>query len=146
MKRKNRIILLAFAVASFAILTSAAQTKTVPNWSIDPDKELNPNTQWLLDAKWGMFTHYTIYPPNHPIGDMNAEKWNEKVNSFQVEKFADQLEKLLNLATRTRLWPTTGDRWAWIAGNWSQQRSMRITWPENVITSCPPAQIFQRYL
>ncbi len=25
---------------------------------------------------------------------MNAEKWNEKVNSFQVKKFADQLEKL----------------------------------------------------
>lgn len=71
-----------------------AQIANIPNWRIDPDKELNPNTDWLREAKWGMFTHYTIHPPNYKNPGMTPDKWNEKVNSFQVEKFADQLTKL----------------------------------------------------
>ena len=94
MKHNKYKILVALLIASMSLSSSMAQTKTVPNWRIDPDKELNPNTKWLREAKWGIFTHYTMHPPNHPIPGMNAEKWNEKVNSFQVEKFADQLESL----------------------------------------------------
>ena len=72
-----------------------AQDWAVKNWKINPDKELNPNTQWLRDAKWGLLTHYLVHMPSGPIPEgMNAEKWNKKVNSFQIKKFADQLTEL----------------------------------------------------
>jgi hypothetical protein len=72
-----------------------AQSEIVPNWKINPDKKLNPNTQWLRDAKWGLFTHYLVHMPSAPVPeDMTAEKWNKKVNSFQVKKFANQLSEL----------------------------------------------------
>jgi hypothetical protein len=72
-----------------------AQSQNVPNWKINPDKELNPNTRWLHDAKWGLFTHYLVHMPSAPVPkDMTAEKWNKKVNSFKVKEFADQLTEL----------------------------------------------------
>jgi len=90
----KRLILASFLITALLPGILHAQIDNIPNWKIDPDKELNPNTEWLREAKWGMFTHYTIHPPNDPIPGMNPEKWNEKVNSFQVEKFADQLTEL----------------------------------------------------
>jgi hypothetical protein len=72
-----------------------ALNKIVPNWKINSDKELNPNTKWLRDAKWGLFTHYLVHMPSAPVPEnMSAEIWNKKVNSFQVKKFADQLSEL----------------------------------------------------
>jgi hypothetical protein len=64
-----------------------AQGWVVENWHYNPDKELNPNTKWLKDAKWGLFTHY--------IGSSRSgEEWNKRVNAFKVKEFADQIEEL----------------------------------------------------
>jgi len=59
------------------------------------EKELNPNTQWLRDAKWGLFTHYLVHMPSAPVPEnMTGKQWNKKVNSFQVKQFGDQLSLL----------------------------------------------------
>ena len=90
MNYKNiRQLSIALLIATMALLPSVinAQGWVVENWHYDPDKELNPNTQWLREAQWGLFTHY--------IGNgLTAEDWNKRVNSFQVKKLADQLEAL----------------------------------------------------
>jgi hypothetical protein len=70
MKKRNFIKLFAVLLVTMAIIPGKLQSQDIPNWKIDPDKELNPNTKWLREAKWGMFTHYTIYPPNHRIPGM----------------------------------------------------------------------------
>ncbi|TFG67014.1 MAG: hypothetical protein E4H27_09540, partial [Anaerolineales bacterium] len=58
-------------------------------------KKLSPTTKWLRDAKWGLFTHYMVHMPSGPIpDDMTGDIWNDKVNSFQVDKLADQLTAL----------------------------------------------------
>ncbi|MFC1765962.1 hypothetical protein ACFL6U_28280 [Planctomycetota bacterium] len=76
-------------------LTLNAQDWAIENWQVNPERELNPNTQWLREAKWGLFTHYLVHMPSAPIPEgTNAEKWNKKVNSFQVKTFADQLTEL----------------------------------------------------
>jgi hypothetical protein len=72
-----------------------AQSENVPNWKINPDKELNPNTQWLRDAKWGLFSHYMVHMPSGPVPEnMTGEIWNNKVNSFQVKRFGEQMSEL----------------------------------------------------
>jgi hypothetical protein len=72
-----------------------AQDQVVPGWKINPDKELNPNTRWLRDAKWGLFSHYMVHRPSGPVPEhMTGELWNKKVNSFQIRKFGDQLSEL----------------------------------------------------
>jgi len=56
---------------------------------------LNPNTKWLMDAKWGLFSHFLPQLPGEQASDKMTEKmWNKKVNSFQVASLADQLEEL----------------------------------------------------
>lgn len=98
MKRLNLLrCFTVLLIVTVAILPSVlkAQNTVVPNWKINPEKELNPNTKWLRDAKWGLFTHYLVHMPSAPVPEnMTAEKWNKKVNSFQVKKFADQLAEL----------------------------------------------------
>ncbi len=64
-----------------------AQGWAVENWEYNPDKELNPNTKWLREARWGVFTHY--------IGTgLSGEDWNKRVNAFRVKELADQIEEL----------------------------------------------------
>ncbi|MFC1765961.1 hypothetical protein ACFL6U_28275 [Planctomycetota bacterium] len=63
-----------------------AQKGVIKNWQYNPDKELNPNTQWLREAKWGLFVHY--------YGSRNRDAWNAQVNSFKVKEFAEQLSEL----------------------------------------------------
>jgi len=90
MKRRKLLRLsAALLTVTMAVLPSVlnAQKGIVENWQYNPDKELNPNTKWLREAKWGLFTHY--------IGSGHSgEEWNARVNSFQVKKFADQLTEL----------------------------------------------------
>lgn len=76
-------------ISSFMALPSMinAQGWVVENWHYNPDKELNPNTKWMKDARWGLFTHY--------IGNSRSgEEWNKRVNAFKVKEFAEQLEEL----------------------------------------------------
>jgi hypothetical protein len=97
MKRKFEHLFVVLIIIFFAVcpLMLKAQSQIVPNWKINPDKELNPNTKWLRDAKYGLFSHYLVHMPSAPVPeDMAGEKWNKKVNSFQVKKFGNQLTKL----------------------------------------------------
>ncbi len=49
----------------------------------------NPNTDWMKDAGWGIMVHYlkTVMAPTG-----GAKEWNEAVDSFNVEQFAEQVE------------------------------------------------------
>ena len=65
------------------------------NRKTDDDKMLNPNTRWLREAKWGVFTHYLPHMPGDKVPEhMTGEMWNKKVNSFQVSELGDQLEEI----------------------------------------------------
>lgn len=60
-----------------------------------PEKTLNPNTKWLRQAKWGLFTHYLAHTASTKVSDeMNGDIWKKKVSAFQVKELADQLSKL----------------------------------------------------
>lgn len=98
MKQRNLLSLIAAVLLLTMTLLPPvlkAQSQTVPNWKINPDKELNPITKWLREAKWGLFTHYLVHMPSAPVPtNMTTELWNKKVNSFQIKIFADQLSEL----------------------------------------------------
>ncbi len=58
-------------------------------------KDLNPNTKWLREAGWGLFSHYLVHMPSAPVPEnMTGELWNKKVNSFNAAKLASQLSEL----------------------------------------------------
>jgi len=50
----------------------------------------NPNTDWFRDAGYGIMIHY-LKPAIVPEG--GAKEWNDAVNSFDVEKFANQAKE-----------------------------------------------------
>ena len=96
-QRDSRIHIVAIIFITIVLFPSVlkAQNQLVPNWKINPDKELIPNTEWLREANWGLFTHYLVHITSAPVTEnMTAEIWNKKVNSFQMKKFADQLTEL----------------------------------------------------
>jgi hypothetical protein len=77
-------------------LFSKRTERYLPNWKIDTNKELSSNIEWLREAKSGLFTHYLAHTANTKVSEeMNAKRWNEKVNSFQVKKFGEQLSKVV---------------------------------------------------
>jgi hypothetical protein len=84
--KKHLTSLLFIAVLSIFFQGACAQKGIIENWQYNPDKELNPNTQWLREAKWGLFIHY--------IGGSSGEDWNKRVNAFDVEKLTGQLTEL----------------------------------------------------
>ena len=95
--RKNALphVLVMLVVLAAVSPGLSAQDWAVENWEINPDRELNPNTKWLREARWGLFTHYMVHMPSAPVpDDMTGKKWNKKVNSFKVKEFADQLTAL----------------------------------------------------
>lgn len=56
---------------------------------------MNNNTDWFRDAKWGLFIHFLAVPANKSDGShVSISEWNKKVESFDVERFAEQLAKL----------------------------------------------------
>jgi len=58
-------------------------------------KELNPNTQWLREAKWGLFTHYLAHTASTQVPEeMTGDIWNKRVSSFQVKELGKQLSEL----------------------------------------------------
>lgn len=48
----------------------------------------NPNSDWLRDAKWGIMVHYL---KSIMATEGSSKEWNAAVNSFNVEKFAEQV-------------------------------------------------------
>jgi hypothetical protein len=51
----------------------------------------NPNTDWLKDSKYGVMFHYLYGMAGTGSGEYNPEEWNQIVDSFNVEKFVDQV-------------------------------------------------------
>ena len=96
MNRRDCIGFSTLATAgAFGSGTSLSQMCFAANSIAVGPKTLNPNTKWLLDAKWGLFSHFLPAPYGEPVADNMIEKmWNKKVNSFQVSRLADQLERL----------------------------------------------------
>jgi hypothetical protein len=57
--------------------------------------DLNPNTRWMLEAKWGLFSHFLPRLPGATGKlSMTAEEWNRRVDAFDVAKLVDQLAAL----------------------------------------------------
>ena len=75
--------------------SAAARSRPDDASESSPEKTLNPNTEWLRQAKWGLFTHYLAHTASTKVSDeMNGAIWNKKVSAFQVKKLADQLSEL----------------------------------------------------
>ncbi len=50
------------------------------------------NTDWLHDAKWGVFMHFLPGPAGSSQGaEVDIETWNKRVDAFDVEGVAEQL-------------------------------------------------------
>ncbi|ULL15235.1 hypothetical protein DVH26_12785 [Paenibacillus sp. H1-7] len=57
--------------------------------------ETKLNADWFKDAKWGVFCHYLPTPPHNREGrHLTSEEWNERVDAFDVEGLAKQLESV----------------------------------------------------
>jgi hypothetical protein len=51
------------------------------------------DTQWFVEAGWGVMCHYLAAPPSsHGQGSYTVEDWNRCVDGFDVEGLAAQLE------------------------------------------------------
>ncbi|MEO6876191.1 MAG: alpha-L-fucosidase [Opitutaceae bacterium] len=50
------------------------------------------NTDWLMEARWGMFVHYLADAASNlkPI-TLTADEWNRRIDAFDVDGLADQL-------------------------------------------------------
>jgi hypothetical protein len=98
MKRRDFMVLSTAAMAGAlghkpSILVAGTGKGVGPEET--PEKRLNPKTQWLREAKWGLFTHYLAHTASTKVSDeMNGAIWNKKVSAFQVKELADQLSKL----------------------------------------------------
>lgn len=89
-------------------------------------KVLNPNTRWMLDAKWGMFTHYLPHHPSDKLPDhMTGDLWKKKVDSFDVPRFGRQLSEL----NAPYFFITISQKPGWYC---SPNRTFEELFPENV--------------
>ena len=61
---------------------------------------MRTNTDWFKDSRWGIFIHFLVVTPGafSASGDTGAgltsEDWNKRVNNFDVEGLARQLESV----------------------------------------------------
>ena len=54
-----------------------------------------PSTEWLWQAKWGLFAHYLAHTASMDVPEeMDGVLWNKKVNRFDVKRLAEQLSEL----------------------------------------------------
>ena len=51
------------------------------------------NTDWFRDARWGLMFHYLLAAPDSGVdtSTVPADEWNERVDSFDVSRFAEQI-------------------------------------------------------
>jgi hypothetical protein len=96
MRRRDFLGFSTAAIAgTFGAGTSVIQMCFAESSPATGDRALNPNTQWLLNAKWGLFSHFLPkLPGGQTSNNMTEKMWNKKVNAFEVSRLADQLEKL----------------------------------------------------
>lgn len=49
-------------------------------------------TDWFLQARWGVMTHYLGAPPSSDGGaELTSEMWNRQIDAFDVAGLADQI-------------------------------------------------------
>ncbi len=54
---------------------------------------MNPKTDWFHAARWGVFVHYLDLKAERPFpSPTTAEQWNRRVDAFDVDALAAQLE------------------------------------------------------
>lgn len=54
---------------------------------------MRSNTDWFKNSKWGVFLHFLAAPASSTGGDdFPVDKWNKRVESFDVLGLANQLE------------------------------------------------------
>lgn len=59
--------------------------------SVQPSKG---DVSWFRDARWGVFFHYLASPASsREKTAMSIEEWNRRINAFDVEGLAKQLEE-----------------------------------------------------
>ncbi|MBN8215053.1 MAG: hypothetical protein J0L75_00330 [Spirochaetes bacterium] len=52
-------------------------------------------TDWFRDARWGVFFHYLASPASSAeLPDMTVDEWNRRIDGFDVEGLARQLEEI----------------------------------------------------
>ncbi|MCP4311782.1 MAG: hypothetical protein GY790_11000, partial [Bacteroidetes bacterium] len=129
MKRRKFIGLSAAGIAGTAsAVPSVFHAGSPEENSQEPitERELNPNTHWLRDAKWGFFTHYLPHNPSDKISEhMTGELWTKKVNSFNVKRFGQQLSEL----NTPYFFVTIGQRRGWYC---SPNRAFEELFAKNV--------------
>ena len=96
MKRREYLGLSTIAAAgAFGAGASVIQTSFAGKSFAADAKTLNPNTKWMRDAKWGLFSHFLPrLPGEQATGGISESMWNKNVNAFEVSRLADQLEEL----------------------------------------------------
>ncbi len=61
----------------------------------NPTTESPHRTDWLHDAKWGVFLHFLSGQASETKADgVTVESWNRRVDEFDAEGLADQLESV----------------------------------------------------
>jgi hypothetical protein len=52
-------------------------------------------TQWFADCGWGVFSHWLGAPASSDGGaELSSEAWNDRVDAFDIEGLAQQLESI----------------------------------------------------
>ena len=70
-----------------------------PSWSCTgwkPVSHAQDRTAWMKEARWGVMNHYLadwIIARREKM-TMNVERWNELIDSFDVEGLANQIESV----------------------------------------------------
>jgi hypothetical protein len=56
---------------------------------------MRANTDWFLNARWGVFVHYlSDFASNTEVPDTDVADWNARIDGFDVPGLADQLEEI----------------------------------------------------
>ena len=55
---------------------------------------MNVNTEWFKDAGWGLLLHYLAELNTDSNSEMSIERWNQQVDAFDTQAFADQLKSV----------------------------------------------------
>lgn len=60
-----------------------------------PSAATPQRTAWFRDAKWGVFFHYLASPASSTeTADMDAGRWNQRIDAFDVDGLAKQLHEV----------------------------------------------------
>ena len=53
---------------------------------------MRANTDWFKEAGWGLLLHYLAELHSDANGEMDVERWNRQIDTFDTQAFADQVK------------------------------------------------------